>query len=103
MHHCLPDLTANRRDDGSFELWQSPDLADDFDGRIVLHPTHVALLAQSAGFVPAERVTEACERLRDRINLLSSMVRAMTSDSDPLRAAVDAIVGPTPSDRDLER
>ena len=54
-----------------------------------LYRSQIPLVAELGGFVPAEAVTKATERLQDRINLMVSLVRSHCKPDAPLRLVVD--------------
>lgn len=62
-----------------------------------LHRSHIPLIAELGGFVPADDVTRATERLLDRLNLMAALVRAHSNPGDPLRVVVDDLVRGFPS------
>lgn len=62
-----------------------------------LHRSQIPLIAELGGFVPADDVTRATERLLDRLNLMAALVRAHSNPGDPLRVVVDDLVRGFPS------
>jgi hypothetical protein len=73
-------------------LWQSdcPNCGDDCYVR--LHPCHFSLLARELGTVPAEKVNEATERLKDRLAILHALIEAHTAGDSPLRIAAGRLL-----------
>lgn len=86
----LDRLDIDLLDDGCVELKQGT--FEYYDISVTLHRCHLDLLARMTGYVPADEVGRACERVQDRLRLLASMVEAHTQHGAPLRAAVAAIV-----------
>ena len=58
-----------------------------------LHRSQIPLVAKLGGFVPADDVARATERLQDRLGLVVSLVRSHCKPDDPLRIVVDALLG----------
>lgn len=56
-----------------------------------LHRSQIPLVAELGGFVPAEDVSKATERLQDRLSLVVSLVRSHCKPDDPLRLVVDGM------------
>lgn len=58
---------------------------------IRLHRSQIPLVAELGGFVPADDVARATERLQDRLSLVVSLVRSHCKPDDPLRLVVDGM------------
>jgi len=88
----LYELEITRCDDGDLLLEQG--LCWNCEERVTvrLHPAHFALLADYAALVPAAEVERATDRLRDRLTLMASLVRAHTQPTDPLRLVTDDLM-----------
>lgn len=56
-----------------------------------LHRSQIPLVAELGGFVLADDVTRATERLQDRLVLVVSLVRSHCKPDDPLRLVVDGM------------
>lgn len=92
MDRTFPDLRIERGA-GNWHLKQDAGPCDDTSEHwVILEPEQLDTLARMAGYLPADEIIVACERLQDRLRLLAAMVKAHTNDGDPLRAAVAAIV-----------
>lgn len=87
------DLSIERRTDGDWNLKQDAGPCDDTSEHwIIMAPEQLNTLARMAGYVPADEIKRACERVLDRLNLLAVMVKAHTREGDPLRDAVAALL-----------
>ena len=88
----LYELEITTCDDGDLLLEQG--LCWNCDERVTvrLHPSHFPLLGDYAGLVPAGDVARATARLRDRLVLMASLVRAHTQPGDPLRLVTDDLM-----------
>lgn len=58
-----------------------------------LHRSQIPLVAELGGFVPADNVARATERLQDRLSLVVSLVRSHCKPDDPLGIVVDELLG----------
>ena len=61
-----------------------------------LHRSQIPLIAELGGFVPANDVARATERLQDRLSFMDSLVRAHTKPGEPLRIVLDDLAGGFP-------
>jgi len=88
----LYELEITTCDDGDLLLEQG--LCWNCEERVTvrLHPSHFPLLGDYAGLVPASDVARATTRLRDRLVLMASLVRAHTQPGDPLRIVTDDLM-----------
>lgn len=84
-------------DDGDILIEQGRCGNCDEDSLIRLHRSQIPLVAKLGGFVPADEVARATERLQDRLSILASLVRAHTKTGDPLRIVVDDLMCDFPS------
>lgn len=85
-------LTIDLCDDDDVLLRQERCPACLEDVFVRLHRSQVPLVAEIAGYVPANEVQRATARLQDRLDLLVSLVRAHSKAGDPLRIVVDDLM-----------
>ena len=93
----LWELEVARCDDGDILIEQGRCWSCGEELRIRLHRSHIPLVAEMGGFVPAGEVTRATEHLYDRLSLLASLVRAHTKPGDPLRIVTDDLMRNAPN------
>lgn len=86
------ELEISQCDDGDILIEQGQCGNCGEDAIIRLHRCHIPLIAELGGFVPENEVAQAADRLRDRLNLMASLVRAHTKPGDPLRVVVDDLM-----------
>lgn len=96
--------SANGRD-RDLILWQGYCPEGGGECYVRLHPVHFPLLAKELGLLTAQEAAQRVEKMRDRLALLTALVRAHSPSGSPLRIAVDALlaVGPTATGDELPK
>jgi len=86
------ELDITQCDDGDLLIEQGRCWSCAESVPIRLHRSQIPVIAEMGGFVAADEVTHATERMRDRLNLIASLVRAHTKLGEPLRIVVDDLM-----------
>ncbi|MBC9070952.1 hypothetical protein IAI53_03155 [Thauera sp. CAU 1555] len=100
LERTFLDLRICRNHSGHWHLKQDVGPTDATDEHwVILAAEQLDALARMAGYMPADEITKACERERERLALLAAMVQAHTGQGDPLRvAAALLLTGAAPYD-----